>query len=164
MSVGLPGAAIGGMFYILSALCMPLREVACWVRRKPGGARRARYVARQVGIAAGIVAVTWGVGLLLGAAVASRAPHAGPGRAAPLGNGFAPHVRLLQQLALLLSLGTLAAILVGVQFLALILRRRLRLRVAAVGEPASAVVTPASSRDASKCTADTTVGEIAART
>jgi hypothetical protein len=52
MNPGLPGAGIGGLFYILSALWMPVCEL--WRLRWP-------LVAKQFAIAVGIVAVMSGV-------------------------------------------------------------------------------------------------------
>lgn len=59
MNPGLPGMGIGGLFYILSALLMPICEVR---RRLQGGAPgRWPLVARQFGIAIGIVGAMSGV-------------------------------------------------------------------------------------------------------
>lgn len=59
MSPGLPGTGIGGLFYILSALWMPV----CEMRRRWQGdaARQWRFVGRQFTNAVGIVAVMTGV-------------------------------------------------------------------------------------------------------
>ena len=53
MNPGLPGAGIGGLFYILSALWMPICEL--WRRRQGQAPGRWPLVARQVGIAVGII-------------------------------------------------------------------------------------------------------------
>lgn len=59
MNPGLPGTGIGGLFYILSALLMPICEVR---RRWRGDAtRRGTLVARQFTIAVGVVAAMTGV-------------------------------------------------------------------------------------------------------
>lgn len=59
MNPGLPGMGIGGLFYILSALLMPICEMR---RRLQGGAAgRWPLVARQFGIAIGIVGAMSGV-------------------------------------------------------------------------------------------------------
>lgn len=66
MIAGLPGTGIGGVFYILSALLMPLHRLA-----RGGGrdGRSWRRVGAQAGIAAGIMLALfftgWGVGLVL---------------------------------------------------------------------------------------------------
>jgi hypothetical protein len=62
MTAGLPGTGIGGFFYLLSALLMPVNECVCLVmgRSKPA---RWRKVSRQslcsVGILAGIWCTAW---------------------------------------------------------------------------------------------------------
>jgi hypothetical protein len=59
MNPGLPGTGIGGLFYILSALWMPI----CEMRRRWRGVAETQwlFVARQFIIAVGIVAVMTGV-------------------------------------------------------------------------------------------------------
>ena len=55
MNVGLPGAGIGGLFYLLCALAMPIKEVFLTITR-PGHKFRYRLIATQLGIVIGIVA------------------------------------------------------------------------------------------------------------
>jgi hypothetical protein len=59
MSPGLPGTGIGGLFYILSALWMPACEL--WRRQRGDAHARWPLVARQFGIAVGIVTSMTGV-------------------------------------------------------------------------------------------------------
>jgi hypothetical protein len=66
MVVGLPGTGIGGLFYILLAFTMPLREAASLVSGKRQSAKRWTDVALQTVHATGIVAGLWGMGWLLG--------------------------------------------------------------------------------------------------
>ena len=54
MNVGLPGAGIGGLFYLLCALAMPIKEVILTVTR-PEHKFRYRLVATQLSIVIGIV-------------------------------------------------------------------------------------------------------------
>ena len=54
MNVGLPGAGIGGLFYLLCALTMPIKEVFLTITR-PKHKFRYRVVATQLGIVIGIV-------------------------------------------------------------------------------------------------------------
>jgi hypothetical protein len=54
MNVGLPGAGIGGLFYLLCALAMPIKEVFLTITR-PGHKFRYRLIATQLSIAIGIV-------------------------------------------------------------------------------------------------------------
>src|SRR5438034_10032078 len=59
MNPGWPGTGIGGLFYILSALWMPICEV--WRRWHGDAPRRWPLVARQFAIAVGVVAAMTGV-------------------------------------------------------------------------------------------------------
>jgi len=54
MNVGLPGAGIGGLFYLLCALAMPFKEVFLTITRR-GHKFRYRLIATQLSIATGIV-------------------------------------------------------------------------------------------------------------
>jgi hypothetical protein len=76
MVAGIPGAGIGGLFYLLSAFSLPLRLVRRWWR----GERRpvaGDGTWRQVGMALGIVGGIWLTGWMLGLIVM----HGGMGRA-----------------------------------------------------------------------------------
>lgn len=68
MAAGMPGAGIGGIFYILSALLMPFRELARMARGDAGAGSAARWraIALQVSLALGIVAALWLTGVALG--------------------------------------------------------------------------------------------------
>jgi hypothetical protein len=54
MNVGLPGAGIGGLFYLVCALAMPVKEVFLTLTR-PGHKFRYRLITRQLSIVVGIV-------------------------------------------------------------------------------------------------------------
>lgn len=54
MNVGLPGAGIGGLFYLLCALTMPFKELFLSITR-PEHQFRHRLIAVQLGIVAGII-------------------------------------------------------------------------------------------------------------
>jgi len=54
MNVGLPGAGIGGIFYLLCALAMPVKEVFLTITR-PKHTFRYRLVTKQLSIVTGIV-------------------------------------------------------------------------------------------------------------
>lgn len=58
MTAGLPGTGIGGLFYLLLVLFMPLRE-AFRVLRGRGDARRWRTIGGQLALAGGILAALW---------------------------------------------------------------------------------------------------------
>jgi hypothetical protein len=119
MVTGLPGAGIGGLFYLGSALWLPVR--GAW-RRLRGGALPWEPALRSAGIALGIVAAIWLAGVMIGlwagpifqpvAALAGR----GPGSVGGTTN-------LLATLTLALSLGTLALVLLMVQVARVVVRR-----------------------------------------
>lgn len=116
MTVGLPGAGIGGIFYLASAILMPIREA---VRLGRGSsAERGRLVVRQSAIAVAILAALWATGWMLGHVI-TLMPHsslavAGVPRHAP-GN-------VLRVAALLLGFGTLTLVLTAVQVARFVVR------------------------------------------
>jgi hypothetical protein len=59
MFAGLPGTGIGGMFYILLALFMPVCELYRMIRRHSSGKIWA-FIAVQVGLVAGMWGGIWG--------------------------------------------------------------------------------------------------------
>jgi hypothetical protein len=65
MNAGLPGAGIGGLFYVLSALWMPFRELSLTVSGR-SSLRRWGAVGRQVGLAAAVVTAVWLTGWAFG--------------------------------------------------------------------------------------------------
>ena len=70
-NAGLPGTGLGGLFYVLLALCMPLVELhATWQGRS--SAARWRQVWTQFGLACGIVGAV--VGTLLAIPVLGEIP------------------------------------------------------------------------------------------
>jgi hypothetical protein len=108
MTVGLPGCGIGGLFYVVSALAMPLHEGYRRARRR-GPRARWRFVAGHMGLALAIVAAMWGAGWLLGLALHAARPIDA------LGGGHAAN--LLRTATLALTVGTLVAVLGGVEVL-----------------------------------------------
>ena len=55
MNVGLPGAGIGGLFYLICTVLMPFKEVFLTLT-KPGHKFRYRLITTQLSIVGGIVA------------------------------------------------------------------------------------------------------------
>ena len=114
MTAGLPGVGIGGIFYLASAILMPVRSLYAVVTGRAHDARW-RMALRQAAIAGGILGMLWLTGLALGWVITTAFPHAmiaGSGAAAPV------HVRnVVCTSALLLSLGTLGVVLLVVQLL-----------------------------------------------
>lgn len=71
MNAGLPGTGIGGIFYLLSALLMPLFEVVNTLRGRSSWSRWG-LLFKQLVMAGGIIAGMWALGLLLGLLLDAR--------------------------------------------------------------------------------------------
>lgn len=121
MSVGLPGSGIGGLFYVVAALSMPLRQ--CYAAMRGDGQRGSwslvlRQTAIALGVLAGIWVAGWALGELLGrlSAVAVVAgPSPGPGHRTG---------SVLKLASLLLASITLVAVLGLVELASALQRRR----------------------------------------
>lgn len=61
MAAGIPGSGIGGFFYLLSALLMPVQESVCLCCKKSNRASR-QTVLRQVVNAVGVLGGVWSTG------------------------------------------------------------------------------------------------------
>lgn len=119
MTAGIPGAGIGGVFYLLTALLAPVWLAWCRLtgrRRTPGDWRLAF---RHCLLAASILGVIWLTGWLLGLALSTR-PVAASLPGAPLRAGSA---QVLGAAMVYLTLATLAAVLVAIEVLRLIVVR-----------------------------------------
>ena len=103
MIAGLPGTGIGGLFYVLSALFMPVRELWRSSVGKGNSANR-RLAIRQSAMALLIVAAVWVTGLLL------TMMHLGSGVQQASGA-----LRIFYVMPALISFGTLTAVLVVVK-------------------------------------------------
>ena len=117
MTAGIPGAGIGGLFYLINALLLPLRGL--W-RRARGEVVPWSALLRQAALAAGIVAGIWLAGWLLGLWLG---PALGAAADPTLGTTAARTARLLGAATLVASCGTLAAVLLSVQLARLVVRR-----------------------------------------
>lgn len=114
MTAGLPGVGIGGIFYLASAIMMPVRSAIAVVTGRAHEARW-RVALQQAAIAGGILVALWATGLALGWMIATLFPHATVIGATGAAH---QHVRnVVRTSALLLSFGTLAAVLMFVQVL-----------------------------------------------
>lgn len=122
MTAGLPGVGIGGIFYLASALLMPVRSLASVLRGRSHEARW-RLAVRQASIAASILAMLWATGWVLGWLITTFVPEAttvvgsGAGRSGEVHN-------VVKTGALLISLGTLSVVLAAVQLLRVALPAR----------------------------------------
>lgn len=65
MTAGLPGTGLGGLFYLLAALCLPLRFVWLWARGHRDR-RHLAFVIRQLAMAVSMLVAVWLTGVLLG--------------------------------------------------------------------------------------------------
>ncbi|HMG19602.1 MAG TPA: tetratricopeptide repeat protein, partial [Gemmatimonadales bacterium] len=120
MTAGIPGAGIGGVFYLVTALLAPAWMLLCRLtgrQRAPGDWRLAM---RHWLLAATILGVIWLTGWGVGLFLTSR-PVASAFPGAPVRDGSA---QILGTAMVYLTLTTLAAVLVGVELLRLVVRRR----------------------------------------
>ena len=115
MNPGLPGAGIGGLFYVLSALWMPICEL--WRRRQGDAPGQWPLVAKQFGIAVGIIAAMSGAFWALDTALLLKhvAAHAA---------GQAHAIWSLRVSALLVTSCVLTTVLGAVHIVRLCLRLR----------------------------------------
>ncbi|HEY6225144.1 MAG TPA: hypothetical protein VIW26_15265, partial [Gemmatimonadales bacterium] len=119
MTPGIPGTGIGGLFYMLSAASLPLRE---GYRRVWKGTAAApwRVIAMQQLLAAGIIGGMWTTGWLLGILFSTARAHFVAGPATPSHNVW-------RTATFVVSLATLGAVLCTVELMGMWHRRRTRL-------------------------------------
>jgi hypothetical protein len=122
MSAGLPGTGIGGLFYLASALLMPVHRLARGQAHQGRSWRRALGVS---GMAAGILAVIFVTGYLTGLFAPASVPAAASG---PDGTVAATPTLPVGWVLLVITLSVLGAVLVLVEAAALFRRLRRRLR------------------------------------
>jgi hypothetical protein len=117
MNAGLPGTGIGGLFYIATALWMPAHRL---LARRSGGGREWRRIAAQLGIAVGILvalgATGWMLAGLLSLPLRDAAGFGSEGAAAQA-------ARIFRWVALIGTIGILAAVLLTVEFAGFVMRR-----------------------------------------
>jgi hypothetical protein len=121
MSAGLPGTGIGGLFYLASALLMPVHRLARGQAHQGRSWRRALGVS---GMAAGILTVIFATGYLTGLFAPASVQGAAPG---PGGAAAATPILPPGWMLLLITIGVLGSVLVLVEVAAL--HRRLRRRL-----------------------------------
>lgn len=109
MTAGLPGSGIGGLFYLISALAMPVVEL--WrAARGRANPDRQRVALRQSVMAAAIIGVVWLTGLALALLHLTNPARDATGA-----------LRLLWVAPGLIAFGTLATVLLAVELLAVAL-------------------------------------------
>jgi tetratricopeptide (TPR) repeat protein len=125
MTVGLPGAGVGGIFYLLSALLMPVNAIIRQVMNRgsaspdPNHSTRWGLVWRQFATAVGIIAGLWITGWLLASYLIANPGALGSLQTAAVGQRL-PNV--LKIGAVIVSFGTLAAVLVAVEIARLVVK------------------------------------------
>ena len=124
MTVGLPGAGIGGVFYLLSALAMPVHALAESAMVAAGlrsaASRRSppwRLIWKQFAIALTIIGGLWVTGWILAAILVAHPTALGNAQTSAIGKKL-PNV--LRAGAVLVSVGTLAVVLLSVQIARLV--------------------------------------------
>src|SRR5690349_12614162 len=116
MTVGIPGAGIGGLFYLLSALWMPFREFGRIVRGESSRESR-RMVFRQVSMALAILASMSAAAWAINRAMIRMQRPAASVAGAVMPSGDLP--RVFSYSALTIGVATLAFILLVVHVLRL---------------------------------------------
>jgi hypothetical protein len=125
MTAGLPGTGIGGLFYLLLVFWMPCRELyqLCRGRSSP---QRWRAIGFYLALTVGIVIMTYAEAWLISKAVT----HVAMGLGLPVpGNGHG--YRVLAAMSIIMSLGSLAGVVVSVHLVRLVMwlnRRKPSLR------------------------------------
>src|SRR5687767_12653445 len=153
MTAEIPGAGIGGIFYMVSAIAMPFHAAYRAVKRRNANPNddlpvEWRPVFRQFAIGFGIVVALWLTGWALGALVTAHPSALGDLR--PAGEGQAvPNVIRIG--ALMLSFGSLCAVLLAVQIGRLVVKRQRRNNV--IGVLTAALLVFSAARAAAQDTA-----------
>ena len=121
MTAGVPGTGIGGLFYLMAALFLPLRGLMLKMRGiRVSWPTILRQLKLALGVFLGLWATGWLIGLILGPVGTAQAT--GPG-SIPV----QPHYQnVLRWAALLAGFATLALVLLLVQFARLVTRLRAR--------------------------------------
>lgn len=111
MTAGLPGAGIGGLFYLAATITLPFRSLWRRVRGRPDLIPW-RHQVHNVAMAVGIIAGLWVAGWLLGFVVPDAMLK--PGIAARAGAG--PSLRtVIPAATFAAAIGTLAMVLAAVE-------------------------------------------------
>ena len=110
MTVGLPGAGIGGLFYLASTILLPLRSLVKRLRGQQDGVPW-RDQAHSVVIAIGIIGALWMAGWLLSLVV----PDESLTRGVMTGEGAVPARSVLSTATLAVGIGTLLLVLLAVE-------------------------------------------------
>jgi hypothetical protein len=116
---GVPGAGIAGLFYLASALLMPVLELVR-ARRGDTPRRRPAFIARQVLLAVCMLGGIWLIGWILGSLLTVRSIAA-----ATPGMSLDPmRPQVIGRVTVILTVGTLVIVLTAVEILRLVVRRK----------------------------------------
>ena len=120
MTAGVPGTGLGGLFYIVAGLLLPVRGTIRSVRRKiVAWDEVARLVGLALGVSVGIWATGWLLGWLLGPE--ARIFEVAAGMSAAM---RAKSENILRWAAIAAGFVTLAFVLLAVQVARLVRRKR----------------------------------------
>ncbi len=114
MTAGVPGSGIGGFFYLLSALLMPVNETVSVCRKKSSKKSR-KVVVRQMLNAAGVLCGVWLTGWFISRAVFMVSSQVGGGAQAV--------VLVKPWMSLFYGLVTLLGVVLFVQVFSSVLRK-----------------------------------------
>jgi hypothetical protein len=118
MTPGVPGAGIGGLFYLASTLVLPLRRLARRLRRQPDSVS-SREIWHNVAMTGGVLASLWATGWLLTFVVPDEAL-----RSVTSTTGSAPARNVLAVATFATAVGTLLMVLGTVEIARMIQARR----------------------------------------
>ena len=119
MTAGVPGAGIGGLFYLACALLMPVRALL-GAARGTRATHGAIFVARHAAMAAAMLGSIWVAGWLLGLALGWWTTTPALAAGTPTG---AEVPRVIGRAMVALTVGTLVGVLLLVELLRLIVPR-----------------------------------------
>ena len=128
MTVGLPGTGIGGVFYLLSALIMPIIEIVMTIRGKSSLARW-MFVLRQLAMGVTILGGMWFLGLFAGVVynIFASAKPVLPGLIRDMHTHIvqtAVHINIFHMAPVIMSILTLVAIITFTNVMRIFIRPR----------------------------------------
>lgn len=114
MTPGIPGAGIGGLFYVVSSLVLTVRHGVRRLRRR-AGSDESRDVALLVVLAGGIALGVWLAGWLVGIVVSPDLLKVSRTGASAVVGGSMRVQNAVRIAAVLVGVGTLAAVMIAVE-------------------------------------------------
>jgi hypothetical protein len=115
MAAGIPGSGIGGFFYLLSAMLMPVKESVAIYRKTSSRASR-KTVKRQVLNSVGVLGGVWLTGWFISKSIITVSASLHPGQARVL--------NFMSWSNLVCGMVTLLAVFIFVQILSLTQRKK----------------------------------------